>query len=155
MTISGILHNKPPMTGRAKAYLWICFFRTVPIIVACFFAEETFENDSWHYIRGVLPMWAWGIALSISALTAATAALTQREWIARMSLIGSSSLAMCWVIGFMVAYRQGVVLSPVGMMWGAAIAAKDLVICRQPLWSPFEPLVQRVTRPERRHVEAA
>lgn len=155
MTISEMLHNKPPMTKRAKAYLWIGCFRTIPIVIACFFGSSTFQSPAWDYIRGVMPMWTWGIALGISAATCAAAAITQQEWLARTALIGSASLAMCWVIGFMVAYQQGVVISPVGIMWGAGIAAKDLVVCRQPLWSPFEPLVQRVTRPERRHVEAA
>lgn len=141
--------ERPPMTGRAKAYLWITCLRTLPIAVSCLTRPDLFTGKAFDYIEAVMPMWAWGVALLGQSLLAAAAAISQREWLARVALIASAALAMSWVIGFLVAYHQGNLLSPVGMMWGAGIAAKDLVVCRQPLWSPFEPLVQRVLRGER------
>lgn len=141
--------DRPPMTGRAKAYLWITCLRTLPIALTCLSRPDLFTGKAFEYIEGVMPMWAWGLALLGQSGLAAAAAISQREWLARMALIASAALAMCWVIGFLVAYHQGNLLSPVGIMWGAGIAAKDLVVCRQPLWSPFEPLVQRVLRGER------
>lgn len=152
MTISNLHHvlrDKPPMTGRAKAYLWITCLRTLPIAYGCLFRPELFTGKGFTYIIGVMPLLAWGIALLGQSALAALAALTQREWLARIALMSSAALAMAWVIGFAVAYSQGNLLSPVGIMWGAGIAAKDLVVCRQPLWSPFEPLVQRLMRGER------
>lgn len=142
-------HDRPPMTGRAKAYLWITCLRTLPIAISCFTRPDLFTGKAFTYITGVMPMWAWGLALGCQALLAAAAAVTQREWLARTALMASASLAMAWVIGFAIAYHQGNLLSPVGIMWGAGIAAKDLVVCRQPMWSPFEPLIQRVLRGER------
>lgn len=143
------LSARPPMTGRAKAYLWITCLRTLPIAIFCLTRPELFAGNAFHYIQGVMPIWLWGAALAVQALLAAAAAVTRREWLARTALISSASLAMSWVIGFAIAYHQGNLLSPVGIMWGAGIAAKDLVICRQPLRSPFEPLVQRMLRGER------
>lgn len=148
-TLAAPFRDKPPMTGRAKAYLWITCLRTLPIALSCLLRPDLFAGKAFDYIEGVMPMWAWGGALLLQAAAGAAAALTQREWLARMALISSAALAMAWVIGFLVAYHQGNLLSPVGVMWGFGIAAKDLVVCRQPLWSPFEPLVQRVMRGER------
>jgi hypothetical protein len=147
--LHNVLRDKPPMTGRAKAYLWITCLRTLPIAYGCLFRPELFSGKGFLYIIGVMPLLFWGLALLGQALLAAAAAITQREWLARIALMASAALATSWVIGFIVAYYQGNLLSPVGIMWGAAIAAKDLVVCRQPLWSPFEPLVQRVLRGER------
>lgn len=149
MNVTAVLRDKPPMTGRAKAYLWITCLRTLPIAYGCLTQPELFSGKAFEYIQGVMPMWAWGVALAGQSALAAAAAVTQREWLARIALIASAALAMCWVIGFSIAAHQGNLLSPVGIMWGAGIAAKDLVVCRQPLWSPFEPLIQRVLRGER------
>lgn len=149
MTFTAVFRDKPPMTGRAKAYLWITCLRTLPIAISCLTRPDLFTGKAFQYIDGVMPMWAWGLALSAQSVLAAIAATTQREALARVALIASAALAMCWVIGFAIAYHQGNLVSPVGIMWGAGIAAKDLVVCRQPLWSPFEPLVQRILRGER------
>lgn len=136
------------MTGRAKIYLWICCLRSLPIAVACLVDQDAFRLPAWEFIRGVFPMPTWGVLLLIGGCLAGAAALTQREWLARVALATSAALTICWTIGFAVAYFDGNLLSPTWVAWGLALAGKDLVVCRQPLWSPFEPLVRRVAAGE-------
>lgn len=136
--------ERTPMTGRAKAYLWIGALRTWPVAAACFVDPLLFQGPAFEYLRSAAPIWGWGIALTISGLLSAVAALSGREWMARVALIVSASLTFCWAIGFAFAAAKGNLVSPLGITWGLALAAKDLVVCRQPLWSPFEQLVRKV-----------
>lgn len=136
--------DRTPMTWRAKAYLWIGAARTWPVAAACFANPELFRSPAFEYLRSAAPIWGWGIVFVVSGLLSAAAAITSREWLARIALITSASITACWAIGFAFAAAKGNLVSPLGITWGLALAAKDLVVCRQPLWSPFEQMVSRI-----------
>lgn len=141
--------DRTPMTWRAKAYLWVNTLRTMPVVLACFLQPSLFDGPAFEYLRSAVPIAGWGVVLLASAVLSAAAALAAREYLARVALIVSASLAACWAIAFAFAAAKGNLVSPLGITWGLALAAKDLIVCRQPLWSPFEQLVQRVAASQR------
>lgn len=138
-----------PMTGRARAYLWIGSARTLPVAFFCFLSAPVFSSPAFEFLLSAAPLWGWGVVLTVSGLLFMAAALSRREWLARIALIIGAAHTACWALAFAFAASKGNVVSPLGITWGLALAAKDLVVCRQPLWSPFEQLIAKVTAGER------
>ena len=142
----------PPeqMTWRARAYLATGALRHILIGAAIVVAEGQFDSDSFSVIISVLPLVAWGIVFLIGGFHLAFAALTGHEGQARTALVMSAGMTTAWGMGFLLAWAQGGVVSPVGAILFSALAAKDLVVCAQPLRSPFEPIVRKYTRSQER-----
>ena len=62
----------------------------------------------------------------------------------------SAVITSLWAMSFALAWHEGGVVSPVGAIIATSLTAKDLVICRQPMRSPFEPLVKEYVGPQGR-----
>lgn len=131
------------MTNRARGYLTVAGLRHLGIGGACVLVPQNFTAPSFEVMRGVLPIPVWGVVFLIGALVCIGAALLRSEPLARMGLIGSSVTSAVWAGGFAVALFEGVATAPTTVVVWAAIAAKDVIVCRQPLRSPFEQLTQR------------
>lgn len=131
------------MTGRARRYLLIAAVRHLLIAVSTWVAADQFTSSSFDVIRAILPLWAWGVVFAGAGLTCAAAAVTGREILARVGLILSASSSALWAGGFLASYFAGELTSPTGVVIWWAVTVKDLIVCEQPLRSPFEALIRQ------------
>lgn len=136
----------PPeqMTARARRYLAIASLRHVLIALTTWLAADQYRSSSFDQIRSILPLWCWGVVFAAAGSTCAVAALIGREAPARIGLILSAASSALWAGGFVAAYFAGQLSSPTGVIIWWAVTLKDLVVCEQPMRSPFEPLVRQV-----------
>lgn len=137
------------MTWRARTYLVITALQHTLIGIACINLSGTdaFSGDAWRIVRSLFPIWAWGIVFLCGGLHLAIAAARGSELLARVGMPLSAVLTSLWAMSFILAWHEGGVVSPVGAILAASLTAKDLVICRQPMRSPFEPLVKEYVGP--------
>lgn len=132
------------MSWRARAYLFITALQNALIGLSCITLDDTeaFSGDGWRVVRDLMPMWIWGILFVIGGLHLFGAAARGSELWARVSMPMSAVLTALWAAAFVLAFKDGGAVSPVGTIIAAALTAKDLLICSQPLRLPFEPLVK-------------
>jgi len=148
----GVLPSVPEeqMTWRARAYLVIAAARHILVGAACIVLVADFDGDSFQVIRAVLPVWVWGVAFLVGGAHLTYAAIRGSEGHARVALSLSAISTSVWAAGFLLAYQEGGAVSPIGVIFATALTAKDLVICRQPMRSPFEPIVREYDEPKGR-----
>lgn len=144
--------NLPPlarqsddMTPRARAYLATAAVRHFLLALACVTIPDSFTSSSFDAIRSVLPLQAWGVVFFGVTVVAAWAVVRRSEPAARLSLIMSASSTAVWAGGLVAAYFTGTLTGPSGPIIWWAVVLKDLIVCRQPMRSPFEPLVRSLT----------
>lgn len=145
--MSGLQHLKVPpeqMTGRARAYLMIASLRHLLVAACCWLMPDRFSSPAFDQIRAILPLWAWGIVFAGAGVTCGVGAFAGRENLARDGLILSATSSALWGGGFLAAGLFDPNASPIGAVVWWAVAMKDLVVCRQPLRSPFESLVRQM-----------
>lgn len=139
------------MTTRARFYLTIAAARHLAVGLLCLLLPHDFYLvSSYDQLAKVLApapftkgIEAWGLLFVFAAAVLLWAVIRQDEKSARTALIISVVLTMMWAGGFVAALVQGQLQGPLGPIPWLALAAKDLVVCAQPLRAPFEPLVQR------------
>lgn len=150
-----IVNTPPPgerLTPRARAYLWISGWRHGAVGLALILWPSLFTGPAFTTMKHVLPLpsrgalLAWGIVFMIASLFSAYAATVARENPARVALIVSISSSLLWAASFASATYDGARLSPVGLIFALALAAKDLTMLRDPLRNPFEPLLAKILR---------
>ena len=143
------------MTGRARGYLLIAATRHLFIGVACIFFAGQFTSPAYRQIEAVLPIPAWGWLFIFVSVVCFPAAIMGNGNAARAGLILSAASTAVWAGGFIAAIWLDVaagrpVSGPTGVVVFLAVAAKDLVVCRNPMRSPFEDLGQRIVEAETR-----
>lgn len=139
-----VLPAVPPdvMTWRARGYLGIAGARHFAVGAYVLTRPEDFSADAYQVIREILPMRAWGVLFLIGGLHIAYAALAARESHARTGLTFSAVASGCWAAGFLMGYYVGGVVTLLGFIVFTALTGKDLVVCAQPMRSPFERIVR-------------
>lgn len=150
MSASNVFHPVDDMTPRARLYLSVAALRHILIGLACLCMPDAFVSHSFDQIVAVLPMEGWGIVFLGAGATCTAAALTRSETLARVGLILSAASTAVWAGGFVAAYLAGTAAAPTGPIIYWAVTFKDLVVCRQPLRSPFEPLIRALIDERRR-----
>lgn len=131
-----------PMSPRARAYLWATSIPNLVTGLFCFFGTSILHTPSYSVIHSVLPFQAWGALFLLVSVLSAYAAIRCHEGIARWALTLSATSCAFWASGFAIAYFSGHLAGPTGtVVWGA-LAVKDLIVCRQPLRSPFEAIAR-------------
>jgi hypothetical protein len=130
------------MTPRARAYLIIAGLRHVGIGVCAVAVASSFSSSSLRPLLEVMNLPTWGFFLIIVGLSCLSAALMESEPIARAALVLSAAASATWTAGFLSAALNHELPNPALPIVFAALAAKDLVVCAQPLRSPFERLAQ-------------
>lgn len=141
------------MTSRARAYLLVNVVFHGVTGLACLFAEERLAAPAFRFISELMPFWLWGIGFLITAAACLYALGRPNETWARVGLVLSAVSSAVWAGGFAAAVADvppGEPVSPTGVLAWGAIAVKDLIVCRQPLRSPFEPLIKRLSGDEPR-----
>ncbi len=144
VTPSEAIHDAK-MSPRARAYLWATAIPNAVIGGYCILDAPILRTPSYTTIGGVLPFPAWGALFTLVALFAAGGAISGRELPARLALVGSAFAFAMWAGGFGWAYFQGHLSGPTGVLVWGTLAVKDLIVCRQPLRSPFEVLTRAFT----------
>lgn len=135
----------PPdqMSGRARFYLGIAATRHILVALCTWFLADRFTAPSFDQILAILPLWCWGVAFAGAGLACGAAAIIGHETLARVGLILSAGSTALWAGGFLAALMAGPAnVGIVGVIIWWALAAKDLVVCRQPIRSPFESLAR-------------
>lgn len=131
------------MTSRARGYMLTVSGRHLVMAGFIFAAPERFTARGFKPMTDSWPLWAWGSIIALIGVVALAASVWRREALARTGLIASASLSGLVAIGLTIAAVQ----SPVGGVTGAiifwALTAKDLIVCQDPIRSPFEALSQR------------
>ena len=148
----GLTMPEEVMTWRARAYLLITAGQNALIGLSCLMLHDSvaFEGDAFRIVRSLLPMWVWGVLFLAGGVHLFTAALRGSELLARVGMPLSAVITSLWAMSFALAWHEGGVVSPVGAIIATSLTAKDLVICRQPMRSPFEPLVKEYVGPQGR-----
>lgn len=139
------------MTWRARAYLAVTALQNFLVGISCIALADTnaFDGDAFRIVRGILDMSQWGIIFVLGGAHLMYAAVRGSELHARIAMPLSAVTLSLWAAGFALAWHQGGVVSPVGAVFATSLTVKDLIVCAQPLRSPFEPLVQEYTGPSR------
>ena len=143
------------MTARARGYLLIAGTRHLLIGTTCVTAADLFISPAYVQIKAVLPIPVWGLLFIANALVCLAAAAVGRATPARVGLILSAASTAVWGGGVVAAISADQAAGrqpsgPTGVVVFFAIAAKDLVVCRNPMRSPFEDLGQRILDAEAR-----
>lgn len=143
-------YDPQEMTPRARLYLTIAAVRHLLVALPCLLAPQLFVSASFRQIADVLPMQAWGVVFLGVSLACATAAVSRSEVMARVGLILSAASTAVWAGGLTAALFTTTITGPTGPVIWWAVTFKDLVVCRQPMRSPFEPLVRMALGPRSR-----
>lgn len=130
------------MTWRARAYLIATAVQHTLAGLSCLLLPETFDGDAFQVVRTIAPMWAWGILFLAGGIHLAYAAARSSEIAARVGMPLSALMISLWAAGFVLAFNEGGAVSPIGAILTASLTFKDLIVCGQPMRSPFEPLVK-------------
>lgn len=139
----------PPeqMTGRARAYLTVVALRNLAMAAGALLLADRFTSPAFHYILEAAPLTGWGFAFVAIGTISGVAALIGSEPLARCGLALSATSVGAWAGGFIAAtiWAPGAVHSgPTGMILAVSITAKDLIVCRQPIRSPFERMTRQL-----------
>lgn len=133
------------MTGRAQAYLTVAGLRHIAIGAACLAVGRWFTSPGYAQIKAIPGgLMTWGIVSLAVGIACLTAAGRRSENLARFALLSSAVVTGLWAAGFWLAMFDGTITGPTGPAIWTAVTAKDLIVCRQPLRSPFEPLIREV-----------
>ena len=134
----GIRHREQAeMTWRARGYLTIAGARHFLTGLAAVLMHELFPQ-----VDLGLSIFAWGILFLVGGTHLWFAAATGSENHARIGLALSAVVTSVWAAGFLAAWAGGVVASPLGGILFATLTFKDLTIVRDPMRSPFEPIIR-------------
>lgn len=143
------------MTARARGYLTIAGVRHLLIGATCILASDLFISPAYSQIKQVLPIPWWGLLFCGNSALCLVAAATGNGHLARVGLIFSAASTAIWAGGFVAAIVSDIqadrpISGPTGVVIFFAVAGKDLVVCRNPMRSPFEDLGQRILDAEQR-----
>lgn len=139
----------PPevMTWRARAYVGVTATRNAALGACAIGLPGDFSGDSYQVITEIAPISVWGVMFFIGGSHLAYAAVTGNEGHARTGLSLSAVSTSLWAAGFYMAYFVGGVVTLIGAIVFTALTLKDLIVCAQPMRSPFERIVREYVGP--------
>jgi hypothetical protein len=140
----------PPevMTWRARAYIGVSAARNVALGGVAIGLPGDFDGDSYAVITRIAPITIWGVMFFLGGAHLAYAAITGTEGHARTGICLSAVSTSLWATGFYLAYfSPGGVVTLVGAIVFTALTLKDLIVCAQPMRSPFERIVKEYVGP--------
>lgn len=138
------------MTSRARGYMAIAASRHVILGLLCIFDPQRFTGPGYVGIVGAFP-WLernqafvlWGTILVVVGLIAAVSAFTANPSHARIGLIGSALVGGAWISGLVYAMAVGALSGYTMLVLLCAVLLKDLTMLRHPVENPFESLIER------------
>lgn len=127
------------MSRRAQAYLGVAAYRHIAIALAMALMGSTFDSAAFVKLFDIAPRWLWIVTLIAGGVHLGYAAKTQSKNHARMALTISVAVAFMWATAFGIVVLSGVA-SVFATILFTSFAMKDLIMCAQPMRSPFEDL---------------
>lgn len=156
MTIPSLAadHSPEAMTRRARWYLGIATFRHGSLGLFCLIMPWLFGSAAFIPILDFIPIWAWGSVMVFCAIVCGLAArLRSGDW-ARWGMVISATITTVLAAGVLIGVSivwwewlhqlRDAPASPVLPIILGSLAAKDFVVCAQPIRSPFESVVRLV-----------
>lgn len=146
MPTVAVLTEPGQMTVRARWYLSIAATRHLLTGSVAFVSADSFKSTSFIPILSAAPLRFWALVFVGAGLACAAAAIWKSETLARLGMAWSATSTLIIAVAFLIAFFTGSLASFVGLIIWFAIAAKDYVVCAQPIRSPFEGLAERVAK---------
>lgn len=127
------------MTVRARLYLAVAAARHLVLGGFMLLDPTGFHTLAWRELFRIAPYPFWTWALLIGGAHLAYSSARQSAGHARTALVLSAAVSLMWAgaFGIVVLHGSASVLATVIF---TAMALKDLIVCAQPLRSPFERL---------------
>jgi MFS family permease len=151
--MTSIFPHVPPeqMTPRARLYLLATALYCIGIGLSCALVPHLFTSSSFTQIRSMAPCGfaGWGFAHFLVAAVSLFASYRGSEKWAYTSLMGATIMVGPWAAGFWIAFAtEPLRTAPTGMIAYTYITVIHLVQARQPLRSPFEPVLRSIPPPD-------
>jgi FtsH-binding integral membrane protein len=127
------------MTWRARAYLSVAAARHLVLGLFMALDPSSFVGPAWDGLFDIAPYWLWTVALLLGGTHLSYSALRQSAGHARTALVISAAVSLMWAGAFGLVVLEGSA-SVLATVIFTAMALKDLIVCAQPLRSPFERL---------------
>ena len=135
------------MTRRARVYLMISATRHLVMGVFTIAAAGEFTNPTFVPVLAYLPVTGWGVLMLATAAVCGVAAVLRSATWARTALTVSATLSLTLGAGIflgVLAVRISGGMAPIAAICLLSLAAKDYVVCAQPMRSPFEQVMRRM-----------
>jgi hypothetical protein len=138
----------PPeqMTSRARLYLLATALYCLTMGLALIFWDNRFTSASIKFVADMVPfhLVGWGIAHLVVAALAGWATWRGSEKAAWRALMGATVMVGPWAAGFWWAFLTKRNISPAGLAVYTFMTAIHLIQARQPLRSPFDPVLRAI-----------
>lgn len=132
-----------PMSRRARAYLAVAGGRHLAVGATCLLMPGALATGTYVPLVSVAPLWLWGSLFLVVAVLCWLAATNGEESWARVSMAASATSTTVWAVGLLIAAVTGTLASPIPPALFCALALKDFIVCRQPLLTPFEAMLEQ------------
>lgn len=143
--------SRRTMTTRARWYLKIAAIRHLLIAGLAIFTPWSFQSPNFAAIKDTADLWVWGVVFAGAGVACGAGAVTRSSRIARLGLMWSATSTLMAAVGFILALvASDGFLAPIGAIMFSTVAAKDFIVCADPLRSPFEEWVEEVIDDERK-----
>lgn len=135
-------HVEPrQMSTRARCYLALSAFMNITIGAPMLFLPDYYTTPSFQTLSRIMPRWIWGLLILGTGFYLAISFLMSHEISARVSLVLSAGVMFLW-FGGLVTHISENPLTWILPAFFATMCGKDLVMCSQPLWTPFEDAIR-------------
>lgn len=146
MTILPHVDRSPTaMTRRARTYLLIGGLRHLVIGGFMLSLPGQFKAAAFIPIVGAAPLWMWSGTFLLTAVLCVLGSAVRNRDTARIGLIASAAtsgiMAMGLILGAFNQWMHGLPATPITAVLLASLTAKDLVMCTQPMRTPFEEML--------------
>lgn len=147
-----VIHDVPAhqMTTRARLYLIVSSARHLILGASLLWQGDVYDRSpAFDSLFRIAPHWAWILSLMVGGAHLAYSSAVGSEAHARTALIMSAGISAMWATAFGLIALHGVASVLATVLFGA-LCLKDLIVCAQPLRSPFEPIVRLYTTAKHR-----
>lgn len=131
--------SQEEMTVRARMYLVVGALRHLVIGLTMWILPHTFDAPSFQALFDIAPRWFWIVTMTLGGLHLSYSALKRHGGHARTALTISAAVSFMWAWAFGIVAIEGTA-SILATTIFVALGLKDLIMCAQPLRSPFERL---------------
>lgn len=140
-------HDPTAMTLRARTYLIVVDgLRALILGALLIFTPQVFDNQIYDTARLLTAghLFLWGIVFVVVGGYAAFAAVIGSSKDARIALVASATLTAVWASLYILnTIVLDVSLAPWIVLSTCALVATDILMCAQPLRTPFEALARQ------------
>lgn len=143
-----VFPHVPPevMTPRARAYLTATALYALGIGLACFFMQDRLAGASFIITKTMVPggLYGWGVIhLMVFAMAIRSTWHGSQNW-AIGALVGASGVVGIWAISLWWGFYTEPKVPPTGGVAYTFITIIHVIQARQPLRSPFDPVLRRI-----------